>query len=112
MKKNPFKKLRTAASATANYQENGAHRGAAHNTYNLNYKQPKSIPVLFHNCKNYDTHLLMSRLGRLQNYKIEIVPNTMEKCITFKLVKEDCPISLIFMDSLQFLPSSLGSNPG
>ena len=82
----------------------GVYRGAAHVDCNLNYKQPKSIPVIFHNAKNYDTHLLMTRLGKLENYRIEVIPNTMEKYIAFKLLKNDCPVQLIFMDSLQFLP--------
>ena len=54
-----------------------------------------------------DTHLFMTRLGRLENYRIEVIPNTMEKYIAFKLLKNDCPVQLIFMDSLQFLPWSL-----
>ena len=85
----------------------GAFRGATHPNCNLNYKQPKSIPIIFYNSKNYDTHHIMTRLGQLENHKIEVIPNTMEKYIGFKLMKKDCPEDLIFMDSLQFLSSSL-----
>ena len=85
----------------------GVYRGASHIDCNLKYKQPKSIPVIFHNSKNYDTHMLMTRLGKLENHRIVVIPNTMEKYIAFQLIKNNCPVKLIFMDSLQFLPSSL-----
>ena len=65
----------------------GAYRGPAHINCNLNYRQPKSIQVIFHNSKNYDTRHLMSSIGKLQNYHIQIIPNTMEKYIAFSLIK-------------------------
>ena len=32
----------------------GKYRGAAHDIYNLRYKIPKGIPVMFHNGSTYD----------------------------------------------------------
>ena len=35
------------------------YRSAAHNACNLQYKVPKSIPVVFHNGSNYDFHIII-----------------------------------------------------
>ena len=78
------------------------YRGAAHNACNLNYKQPSYIPVSkFQNLKNYDAHLLMSGISEVQPRRISCIPNNMEKYISFSIG------SLRFIDSLQFLNSSL-----
>ena len=34
-------------------------RGAAHNIFNLRYKVPKEIPVVFHNGSTYDNHFII-----------------------------------------------------
>ena len=85
----------------------GAFRGASHSYCNLNYKQSKRIPVIFHNLKNYDGHHLMSELGKFDDYEISVIASTLEKYITFRLKKKDCPLELVFLDSFQFLPTSL-----
>ena len=41
----------------------GHYRGAAHNSCNLKYKQPKSISMFFHNLSGYDSHLFIKKLG-------------------------------------------------
>ena len=38
-------------------------RGAAHNNYNLNYKESKEIPVVFHNGSPYDYHFIIKELA-------------------------------------------------
>jgi hypothetical protein len=77
----------------------GKYRGGSHNTYNLNYRYSKTIPVVFHNLRGYDSHLTMQQLGKFGN-KITCIPNSMEKYISFSLGK------LVFIDSLQFMNSS------
>ena len=37
----------------------GKGRGPAHSACNLQYKVPKSIPVVFHNGSNYDFHIII-----------------------------------------------------
>ena len=37
----------------------GKYRGAAHNNCNINFRLTDDIPVIFHNLKRYDSHLLM-----------------------------------------------------
>ena len=76
-------------------------RGAAHNSCNLNYKYPHYIPVVFHNLRGYDSHIIMSGVGKMQPRKISCIPNNMEKYISFSIG------NLRFIDSLQFLNASL-----
>ena len=40
----------------------GKYRGAALNIYNLRYKVPKEIPVVFHNGSTYDYHFIIKEL--------------------------------------------------
>ncbi len=79
----------------------GEFRGAAHNDCNLNYKFRPRIPVIFHNLRNYDSHLIMQGLGKLKGKPITAIPNNMEKYISFSRG------SLVFLDSYQFMAASL-----
>ena len=82
----------------------GQYRGAAHNKCNLDYcfKYFK-IPVFFHNLKNYDAHLIISHMEKLNKNKdkISVVAQNSEKFITFSVD------NLEFKDSFSFLSSSL-----
>jgi hypothetical protein len=78
----------------------GKYRGAAHSMCNLKFKYPKNIPVVFHNLKGYDSHLIMQHIGKFDG-RISCIPNNMEKYLSFSLG------NLVFIDSLQFLNASL-----
>ena len=78
----------------------GRFRGAAHNECNLNYKFTGKIPVVFHNLRGYDSHLIMSTIGKADK-KITCIPNNMEKYVSFSLGCMD------FIDSFQFMSASL-----
>ena len=41
----------------------GKFRGAAHNIFNLKYKVPKKIPIVFHNGSTYDYHFIIKQLA-------------------------------------------------
>ena len=82
-------------------QQGHNYRGAAHNACNLNYKPAKFIPVVFHNLRGYDSHIILSGVGKIPGDKISCIPNNMEKYISFSIG------SLRFIDSLQFLNASL-----
>ena len=43
----------------------GKYHGAAHNACNLKFGIPSFIPVVMHNLKGYDSHLIMQHLGKL-----------------------------------------------
>ena len=76
-------------------------RVAAHQSCNLNFQLTKRIPVIFHNLKGYDSHLIFSVLYKF-NLKINVIPNGLEKYLAFFLNK-----NLVFIDSMQFMNSSL-----
>ena len=79
----------------------GLYRGAAHSDCNLNFQHRKRIPVVFHNLKNYDGHLIAQAMGKFKDAELNCIPNNMEKYISFSIGKLD------FIDSFQFMSSSL-----
>jgi len=58
------------------------------------------IPVVFHNLKGYDGHLLMQAMARVQG-EIGCIPTNTEKYMSFTLG------NLRFIDSVNFMQSSL-----
>ena len=74
---------------------------AAYQSYNLNFQLTKRIPVIFHNLKGYDSHLIFSVVHKF-NLKINVIQNGLEKHKAFFLNK-----NLPFIDSMQFTNSSL-----
>ncbi|GET67004.1 hypothetical protein RIR_jg25610.t4 [Rhizophagus irregularis DAOM 181602=DAOM 197198] len=81
------------------------YRGAAHRGCNLDLSiKPREmhIPVIFHNLSGYDGHIIMQGIGAMEcEDDIDPIPYNMEKYMAFKLG------SLRFIDSLQFMKSSL-----
>ena len=79
----------------------GKYRGAAHWNCNINMKISKKIPVIFHNLRGYDSHLIIKELSKF-NCNINVIPNELEKFMSFSLGK-----NIVFIDSMLFLNSSL-----
>ena len=46
------------------YHITGKYRASAHRDCNINLKLNEKIPIVFHNLKNYDSHLIMQELGK------------------------------------------------
>ena len=98
----------------------GLYRGPAHSLYNLRYKVPSYIPVVFHNLSGYDTHLFIRELGAHTSEMGEIAKNK-EDYISFSIKvpvdsyidkngeEKDKLIELRFIDSFKFMSSSLDS---
>ena len=61
----------------------GKLRGAAHSEYNLRYKVPKEIPVVFHNGSTYDYHFIIQKLAEEFEIEFECLGENAEKYITF-----------------------------
>ena len=61
------------------------YRGAAHYSCNINLKITKKVPVIFHNLKGYDSHLIFKELNKLSDLKISVIPNGLEKYMAFTL---------------------------
>ncbi|XP_053212251.1 uncharacterized protein LOC128395792 [Panonychus citri] len=79
----------------------GEFRGPAHNACNLQWKWDYKIPVVFHNLKNFDGHLLIQAVDNDLFTKIDCIPQTIDKYLSIQMD------SFVFIDSLAFLPSSL-----
>ena len=82
----------------------GKYRGAAHNSCNLEEGKKRTrhfeIPVFFHNLKGYDSHMIVSEVGK-HTAKLTAIPQNFEKLISFSFSH------LKFLDSLGFLSASL-----
>ena len=50
----------------------------AHYSCNINVKITKKVPVIFHNLKGYDSHLIFKELSKF-NVKLSVIPNGLEK---------------------------------
>ena len=81
----------------------GKIMGLACNTCNINCKKANFIPVVFHNLKQFDSHILMQGIGQFKNNRLTCIAQNTEKYMSFSLDR------LRFIDSLQFLPTSLNT---
>ena len=76
----------------------GDFRGAAHQDCNLQYNIKKStwkLPVLFHNLRGYDGHMLIRAL-KPRHGKVRVIPSNLDKYLALQVGK------VIFLDSFQF----------
>ena len=99
-------------------QVTGKYLGSSHKVCSLKTKitpDKLKIPVVFHNLRGYDSHFIMQQIGRVanehaytndkgekKNLSVNLIPNNMEKYMTFMLGNH-----LTFIDSFQFMSSSL-----
>jgi len=84
------------------YHRTGNYRGAAHNACNINYFTNRYLPIVFHNLRGYDSHLIIKKAFDVVGAdKINAIPNSGEKFMTFTIGE------LKFIDSCQFMASSL-----
>ena len=111
-KKNSYFKKVTVAGSVKNIDNNdekvrdhchitGKFRGAAHRSFNVNFQLTEKAPVIFHNLRGYESHLIFSELNKC-NVKINVIPNGLEKYMVFFLNK-----NLVFIDSMQFMSSGI-----
>ena len=64
----------------------GKYRRAAHDIYNLRYKTPKEIPIVFHNGSAYDYHFIIKELAEEFDSQFECLGKNTEKYITFSVL--------------------------
>ena len=95
----------------------GKYRGALHSECNLRLRGTQTIPVLFHNLSNYDSHLFVRRLADTDG-EVDCIPHNEEKYITFSknvivdtIQKDDKDMNvymkLKFVDTFKFQNTSL-----
>ena len=102
----------------------GKYRGAPHDIYNLRYKIPKEIPVVFHNGSTYDYHFIIKELAEEFQGEFECLGENTEKYKTFSVpikketTKEDkngndkitkISYKIKFIDSCRFMSTSLSN---
>ena len=63
----------------------------------------KKFPVIFHNLRGYDSHLIIKEVNKF-DLKVHVIPNGLEKYMAFTINK-----NLVFIDSMQFMNSGLDS---
>ena len=56
----------------------GRFRGAAHESCNLNFQLTKKVPVIFHNLRSYESHLIFNELVKF-DLKIKVMTNGLEE---------------------------------
>ena len=64
----------------------GKFRGAAHFSCNANCKLSKKLPVMFHNLRGHDSHLIIKEMGKF-DVKVSFKPEGLEKYMAFKINK-------------------------
>ena len=79
----------------------GKYRGYAHWSCSINLKINKKVPVIFHNLKGYDSHLIFKELSKF-HCKISVIRNGLENYMSFTLTN-----NIVFIDSMLFMKSSL-----
>ncbi len=87
--------------------QTGIFLGMAHNGCNLRFKYRRQmnqflLPIVFHNLKGYDGHLLISELTQ-KDGNISVIAKSLECYMSFTIG------NLKFIDSLNFLSSSLSA---
>ena len=90
----------------------GKYRGAAHNKCNLRLTRSKRISVLFHNFTNYDNHLFVKALGKIEG-EIYVIARNDEKHISVTkdvFVSDDKKWQLRFSDTTSFMLGSLATH--
>ena len=78
----------------------GTYWHFSHRDCDIKIKSNHTIPIIFHNLKNFDSHLIMQELGKL-NSKTSVTLNELEKYMSPNVNNK-----LIFTDSFRCLSSS------
>jgi ureidoglycolate hydrolase len=82
----------------------GIYRGAAHRQCNAKYFPVERIPIIIHNFKNYDCHLLLHGMKKFPEGKVTAIPMNSETFLSIV-----CR-NFVFLDSMMFLSASLAES--
>jgi hypothetical protein len=92
----------------------GEYRGPACSRCNLSARMRRmTVPIIFHNWKGYDSHhIVREGVTTRPHWRLEVIATTSESYLTMKASwgeKGEQRRKIRFIDSLQFLPSSLAN---
>ena len=130
-----FDKAKRCPKCTTAFTADGKHRKVRdHCHITGNYRGPlchqcnsrlrlkrRVLPVIFHNFKGYDGHLICKRaIGAMKHWKLNVIPITHEKYMSLSANVEvgktkkgkTIYFTILFLDSFQFLSSSLATLVG
>ena len=86
------------------YRRTRCYMGADRNICNINHYTNGYLPIVFHNLRGYDSHLIIKKAHeinkQLGDKNINVIPNSYEKFMSFSIG------DLKFIDSFQFMASS------
>jgi len=74
----PFGESKAHQKVRDHDHRTGEYRGAAHSCCNINYFCNRYLPVVFHNLRGYDSHLIIKEAWKLTNGDISVIPNSSE----------------------------------
>ena len=89
------------------YHITGKYRGPAHKECNSKLRIPRKLPIIFHNLKGYDGHIIFKELNNFDNIDIQVIHKSSEKYMSIIINR-----NIVFLDSLQFYKGSLNSLAG
>ena len=69
----------------------------------MHLKLNKKVPVIFHNLRGYDSHLIIKEISKPDG-KVNVIANGLEKYMAFTI-----NTNLVFTNCMQFTNSSLDS---
>ena len=81
----------------------GKFKGAADFSCNANLKITKKVPIIFHNLREYDSHLIIKQISNF-DLRLDVISNGLEKHMALIINR-----NLVFIGSMQFISSSLDS---
>ena len=64
----------------------GKYRGAAYSSCNINLQLSKKIPLMLHNLRGYDIHLIIKEISKF-DVKVSVIPNGLEKYLILQLIE-------------------------
>ena len=79
----------------------GKYISFAHCCCNIDLKLTRKVPVIFSSLSGYNNHLIIREIGKF-DVKVSVIPNGLEKYMAFRINN-----NLVFIDSMQFMNSSL-----